>query len=704
MATPISLVVTSTDTFQIWVNKTNEMANAFTQVAVTVAATGDGDDVTGNGYVIGILGANGLVANSIHGGNVSTSSNLTITSNLVFNTSNLYVNTDSGAFLYVGNSTVNATVNSTAIDWDADAQLVHTTGKLAVTGGTLDVGEAFQLSGDLTPAQITSNQNDYAPAGHETVAVFRLDTDASRTVTGLAGGVDGRLVVIHNIGGSDLVMTDQDVLSTAGNRFALSNTNVTLPSDQSSMLQYDSTSSRWRIVAGVGSVAGVVGGDDTEIQYNKVGALEGDPGFTFNDTSNTVHIGDGTTNAVINSTSLSFSADVMMTQTSGLLTLGSRLVTTGNVAVNDTTDNASVELMRLVGDKTADTPTDNDEIYLSFYLSHDGASTSKAVHEMARITAVVADVTETSEDSRLDFGCYAAGSFADRVSIAATNIRSSVDGTTDLGLSGTGWGDAFFASGKKLDFDSGDVTVTHTSGTLTFAGATTSGWVFSDGFMDFTAATETRITIGATPTMSTDGALAIDTTVTDFSGGVLKFFDGEEMGVVAMPIAQFTSPTDEFIIAYNATNDEFELVVAPAGGGGGGPSLGANSIIRTNDRTIRENITVQEKLFSSMTIQTTGNTVTVSSHDFANGEIVQFDFATTFPGGVVTETDYYVIETSGDTFQLAATYGGTEIDLTTAGSGANAVWKCINGSSVGPVEVGTSFTVTVANGCTWSVV
>jgi len=73
-----------------------------------------------------------------------------------------------------------------------------------------------------------------------------------------------------------------------------------------------------------------------------------------------------------------------------------------------------------------------------------------------------------------------------------------------------------------------------------------------------------RIPLSATPTMAVDGDFAIDTTVTDFSHGVLKFYDGEEVGVVSMPIAQFTSPTDGNIVSYNATNDEFELVAAGA--------------------------------------------------------------------------------------------------------------------------------------------
>lgn len=77
-----------------------------------------------------------------------------------------------------------------------------------------------------------------------------------------------------------------------------------------------------------------------------------------------------------------------------------------------------------------------------------------------------------------------------------------------------------------------------------------------------------RIPLSATPTMAVDGDFAIDTTVTDLSHGLMKYYDGEELGVVAMPIAQYTTPTDGHVVAYNATNDEFELV---AGGGSSSP-------------------------------------------------------------------------------------------------------------------------------------
>src|SRR4249919_1187083 len=52
---------------------------------------------------------------------------------------------------------------------------------------------AFALPGDISPSQITSNQNDYNPASLSTASTLRLNSDASRDITGLQGGADGRI-------------------------------------------------------------------------------------------------------------------------------------------------------------------------------------------------------------------------------------------------------------------------------------------------------------------------------------------------------------------------------------------------------------------------------------------------------------------------------------------------------------------------------
>ena len=110
--------------------------------------------------------------------------------------------------------------------------------------GRIDLESAFALTADLTPAQITLNQNDYSPTDLATNAILRLNTDASRNITGLAGGADGRIVLIVNGGANNIVLPDEDAGSGAANRFAFSG-NITLNADTGLVLVYDSSSSRW---------------------------------------------------------------------------------------------------------------------------------------------------------------------------------------------------------------------------------------------------------------------------------------------------------------------------------------------------------------------------------------------------------------------------------------------------------------------------
>lgn len=96
----------------------------------------------------------------------------------------------------------------------------------------------------VSPAQITASQNDYNPHDSST-RVLRLTTDASRNVTGLAGGIPGRVLTIFNVGSNDLVLTNEDAASSAANRFAIGS-DLTLPASGSVSLWYDGTDSRWR--------------------------------------------------------------------------------------------------------------------------------------------------------------------------------------------------------------------------------------------------------------------------------------------------------------------------------------------------------------------------------------------------------------------------------------------------------------------------
>ncbi len=99
----------------------------------------------------------------------------------------------------------------------------------------------------ISPSQITSNQNDYSPTNLFKSSILRLSTDASRDITGITGGLDGRLLFVFNVGSFDIVLKDEDAGSTAANRFALQ-ADITIPPDGAALLLYDATSSRWRCV------------------------------------------------------------------------------------------------------------------------------------------------------------------------------------------------------------------------------------------------------------------------------------------------------------------------------------------------------------------------------------------------------------------------------------------------------------------------
>lgn len=66
--------------------------------------------------------------------------------------------------------------------------------------------------------------------------------------------------------------------------------------------------------------------------------------------------------------------------------------------------------------------------------------------------------------------------------------------------------------------------------------------------------------------------------------------------------------------------------------------------------------------------------ITVSGRTFADGDVVRVsNSGGALPAGLVAETDYYVRDVVGSTFKLAATSGGTAIDITDAGSGTSFI-------------------------------
>lgn len=93
------------------------------------------------------------------------------------------------------------------------------------------------------------------------------------------------------------------------------------------------------------------------------------------------------------------------------------------------------------------------------------------------------DVTLTHGANALAWAGASSGYSFDAV------VKPSTDDAAALGASGTAWADLFLASGGVINFNAGDVTVTHSSNALAFAGAS-SGYSF-DGNLTLSKASPT---------------------------------------------------------------------------------------------------------------------------------------------------------------------------------------------------------------------
>jgi len=108
-----------------------------------------------------------------------------------------------------------------------------------------DVTGAFSLSGDISPTQLTADQNNYSPASLATASVVRLTSDKVVALTGIVAATDGRILPVANIGNFPIQLLKESASSTAANRFAFAEDITVLPT-ATIVLIYDTTASRWR--------------------------------------------------------------------------------------------------------------------------------------------------------------------------------------------------------------------------------------------------------------------------------------------------------------------------------------------------------------------------------------------------------------------------------------------------------------------------
>ena len=116
------------------------------------------------------------------------------------------------------------------------------------------ISAGLSLLGILTPAQITSDQNNYNPGVGYTI--YRLTSDAARSITGWSASLHITFWVlnVNALGGPAITLVDNSSSSSTGSRFAFGG-NVTINPGEGAHLFYDIAASRWRLLQFRGSAA-----------------------------------------------------------------------------------------------------------------------------------------------------------------------------------------------------------------------------------------------------------------------------------------------------------------------------------------------------------------------------------------------------------------------------------------------------------------
>lgn len=142
--------------------------------------------------------------------------------------------------------------NAGAFGGEAGFEYDAATNQVTVPGITIT--EDIALTGDISPTQLTGNQNNYSPTNFATASVLRLTSDAARYITGLGAGSDGLLKTLVNVGSFNIILQHDNTSSLAANRLVFPTSgDYTLTPNASITLMYDGTTSRWRPWSQTGS-------------------------------------------------------------------------------------------------------------------------------------------------------------------------------------------------------------------------------------------------------------------------------------------------------------------------------------------------------------------------------------------------------------------------------------------------------------------
>lgn len=318
MARSIANVNVSTDTFATWVTKTNSLADAMSNYAVTVEANTTGAGVSGNGYVTGILAITTVaVGTALRGGNVTSSANLVVTSNsrftgaVLYSTANLDINVANSFInagtLYITGGLANVTSNISVVTTNVSINSVNTSisgGNVSITSNsylnaanvavnatnTTISGTGLNITSNVDIVSSTLNANAVTTInGNTTVTAETINLKSNSSITALSVQGNGS-VTNTSILGNTFTVTGNSQFSNTINVVSNATVNGALTVNNTAAVG-NTTVTGFVNVSSYGTFGGRV---NTSIEVN-VGA-----NVTISNTQ--YHVGNSSQNTVISST------------------------------------------------------------------------------------------------------------------------------------------------------------------------------------------------------------------------------------------------------------------------------------------------------------------------------------------------------------------------------------------------------------------
>ena len=243
MAKPVSNVVIATDTFAGLVGKTNILADALTNLIVSVEGSTSGANVTGNGSVIGILTASTYAATLIRGGSAGNTANIsTLTLGVA--------NSTTSSNLIITGYTANVSANNLNITSNSTVNAAALTVNVATIGiyGNTTLGSNSSHNNTLNGNSLTVTSNTTVNAAAFTLNVATISVYGNTTI---GSNTTHNLTAVGNVG--NVVMVQLNIPSNTyinASNVSVNGANVTVSGGQVNLTSNLNVSAAYGIITG----------------------------------------------------------------------------------------------------------------------------------------------------------------------------------------------------------------------------------------------------------------------------------------------------------------------------------------------------------------------------------------------------------------------------------------------------------------------